>query len=132
MKYDKLMKLLSLTNYVGTELGDSMLAFAVFTVPQYVFLGLTTIISFIVGSVLANYDLAFTTDELVSRLTSHNKIKDIVADKAVETVLLTQNSIRKNQHVFISADKGNKKGNKNLAKCMCWYDIDDREVKIFL
>ena len=56
----------------------------------------------------------------------------MVAYKAVETVLLTQNSIRKNQHVFILADKGNKKGNKNLVKCICWYDIDDCKVNTFL
>ena len=68
----------------------------------------------------------------MSSLPSHNEIKEMVADKVVETVLLTQISIRKSQHVFISADKGNKKGNNYLTKCICWYGIDDRGVKTFL
>ena len=46
-------------------------------------------------------------------------------------VLLTQNSICENQHVFISAKKGNTKGNKNLAKFIYWHDIDGYEVKTF-
>jgi len=96
------------------------------------FLGLATIISFVVGSVLANCGLAFTTDELVSSLPLNNKIKEMVAEKSAETVLLNQNSIRKNKNVFISANKVNKKCNKHLAKFICWYDIDDCEVKKFL
>ena len=132
MNYDELIKSLSLTNYVGIELSDSMLVFDASTIPQCDFLGLAIIIPFVDGSVLANCGLVFTTDELVSSLPSHNKVKVMVADKVVETMLLTQNSICKNYHVFISADKGNKKGKKNLAKFICWYDIDDCEVKTFL
>ena len=96
------------------------------------FLGLATIISFVVRSVLANCGLVFTTIKLGSSLPSHNHIEEMVANKAVETMLLTQNSIRKNQHVFILAGKGNKKGNNNLANFICWYNIDDCEVNTFL
>ena len=89
-KYNnEVMKLLSLTKYVGTELGDSMLAFTASTVPRCGFSGLATIISFVAGFVLSNYGLAFTTDELTSSLPSHNTIKEMVADKAVDTVLHT-------------------------------------------
>ena len=126
------MKSLRLADYFGTELSDRMLAFAISTVPQCGFSGFSTIINFVVRFVLANFGLAFTTDELVSSLPSHNKIKEMIIDKAVDTVLLTQNSIRKNQHAFILAEKGNKKGNKNLAKFICWYNIDDHEVKTIL
>ena len=48
-KRDELMELLSLNNYAGIELGDSMLALAASTVPQCGFLGLATIILFVVG-----------------------------------------------------------------------------------
>ena len=34
--------------------------------------------------------------------------------------------------MYISADKGNKKVNKNLANFICWYNIDEKEVKKFL
>ena len=88
-KYNKLMKSLSLTDYVGTELGDGMLTFAISTVPQCVCLGLTTIIPFVVGSVLANCGLEFTTDELVIIIPLHTNIKEMVSEKEVETMLLT-------------------------------------------
>ena len=84
------------------------------------------------GLFFAHFGLVFTTDELVSSLPLYNKIKEMVADKAIETVLLTKNSIRKNHHVFISTDKGNKKGNNHLVKFIRWYNIDDRKVKTFL
>jgi hypothetical protein len=29
-------------------------------------------------------------------------------------------------------DKGNKKGNKNLATFVCWYDVDEKKVKTYL
>ena len=32
----------------------------------------------------------------------------------------------------MSTDKGNKKGNKNLAKFICWYDVEEKQVKTFL
>ena len=32
----------------------------------------------------------------------------------------------------MSFDKGNKKGNKNLAKFVCWFDKAEKQIKIFL
>ena len=71
-----------------------MLAFAASTVPQRVFGGLATVITFVVGSVLANCGLTFTTDKLVISLLSHNKIKEMVTEKSLETVLLTYTIIQ--------------------------------------
>ena len=50
----------------------------------------------------------------------------------MNTMLLTRHSIQKNPNIFVSADKGNKKGNKNLAKFVCWYDIDEKQVNFFI
>ena len=37
-----------------------------------------------------------------------------------------------NPFIYLSVDKGNKKGNKNLAKFLCWYDKTSKRVRIFL
>ena len=34
--------------------------------------------------------------------------------------------------MYISCDKGNTDGNKNLAKYLCWYYKEEKRVKTFL
>ena len=43
-----------------------------------------------------------------------------------------QASILANPHVYLACDKGNKKGNKNLAKFCCRYYKKERKVCTFL
>ena len=47
-------------------------------------------------------------------------------------MLLTQDRVQRNSHVYFSSNKGNKKGNKNLAKFICWYDVQEKQIKKFL
>ena len=60
---------------------------------------------------------------------SHTHIKKMVENNVVSSVMLTREAIRKKKYIYICADKGNKKGNKNLPKFICWYDLDDEKVK---
>ena len=47
--------------------------------------------------------------------------------------MLVRNSINANSNVYLSCDKkGNKKGNKNLAKFFCWYNVMKMKVLTFL
>ena len=46
--------------------------------------------------------------------------------------MLTQISVNQNPIVYITCDKGNKKGNTNLAKYLCWYDKDEKCVNFDL
>ena len=62
---------------------------------------------------------------------SHKPIQNMVCQNAVFTILLTQESLRPNHWVYVSTDKGNKKRNKNLAKCICRYDVEDKQGKTF-
>ena len=50
----------------------------------------------------------------------------------IYTVMLTQDTVQPNHHVYISSDKGNKKGNKNFAKFICWFDCENNEIKILI
>ena len=56
----------------------------------------------------------------------------MVEENDIVNILLTQEYIRKNRYVYICCDKGNKKGNKNLPKFICWYNKDDAKVKTFM
>ena len=55
-----------------------------------------------------------------------------MGETAIDTVLLTQKSILDNPILYFSVDKGNKKGNKNLAKYICWCDKKKDAVINFL
>ena len=89
-------------------------------------------IPFIIGSVFANGNIPIDSNLLVNSQPSRNTIQQLVEQNKVDTILLTQESIRKNPFIYVSSDKGNKKGNKNLAKYICWYDVDTKQVKTFL
>ena len=131
-KYDSIMRQLTAGTYHGTPLGDAMIGFASSLVPQCGHAGVSTITPILLGSVLANAGIEIENEKLVNSQPSGNSIQRFVEQNALNTLLLTQESIKDNTNVYVSADKGNKKGNKNLAKFVCWFDKKENQVKIFL
>lgn len=72
-------------------------------------------------SALTNSGIQIDVENIVTSLPSADSIKDAVTEYAVDTTLLMKDSIDANPIVYLAYDKGNKKGNKNLAKYLCWY-----------
>ena len=107
--FDRLMKQLSTKCYNGTDDGDAMLGFAASVVPQCGYAGLSTAVPFIIGSLFVNAGVPINTESLVNSQPSDNTVQRLVEKSAVNTILLVQESLRRNQYVYISADKGNKK-----------------------
>lgn len=130
--YDALSKNICRNDYKGNSVADNMLGFAASCLPQAGYDGIARVLPFIVGSFLQNSGITYNRDKLVTSLPSNMTIKKMVEDNAVDNILLTQDSIRKNRFIYICCDKGNKKGNKNLPKFICWYDYDDKKVKVFM
>ena len=85
-------------------------------VPQAGMSGVTTIAPIIVGDVLANAGIPFDASKLVDSLPSGYSISQSVIQNAADTVMLTKMSVNQNPIVYVTCDKGNKKGNKHLAK----------------
>mgnify|MGYP003321216558 FL=1 len=131
-QFNRIMKQLSMPFYQGTPLGDSMLGFASSLVPQCGHAGIATILPLAIGSVLTNAGIDINSRELVASQPSGQSIQRFVEQNAANTLLLIQESLKNVSSIFISADKGNKKGNKNLAKFVCWYSIIEKCVKVFL
>ena len=88
-------------------------------------------ISFVIGALFSNAGISIDLDNLVDSAPCKDKIRNCVTENAIDTVLLTQDSVQKNSHIYISSDKGNKKGNKNLAKFIFWFDVAYNEIKKF-
>ena len=131
-KYDMLMKALSRGNYKGTHQANTLLGFAASCVPQCGYSGLATVYPLLLSSFFQNAGITVDADKIVSSLPSDDSIKQAVTEYAVDTAILMQASILENPHVYLACDKGNKKGNKNLAKFFCWYCKKDRKVRTFL
>ena len=131
-KYDALVSSLSRSKYEGKKEADKMLGYAASIVPQCGYSGLATIIPFVVANLLTNADIPFHSQNLISSLPSPQKIQSLVTEHAVDTALLTLRSINSNPNVYLALDKGNKKGNKNLAKFFCWYDTEKDKVQTYL
>ena len=94
-KYDALMSQLSCYTYRGTYIGDAILGFGTLSVPQCGYFGFSTILPFIMGSVLANAGIPIDMELLVKLMPSKNTIQNLVTKIAIDTCILTQESIRK-------------------------------------
>jgi len=85
-------------------------------VPKAGCAGFSTALLIAVAGVLENLGVP-VNDTLF--LPGKDKVNELLTERAVDSIIEVQESIRKNPFVFISADKGNKAGNKNLAKYIC-------------
>ena len=94
--------------------------------------GIAESLPFFLGSFLLNCGILYNPERLVNSLPSNKTIERAIKDNAVLNILLTQDVIRNNSFVYICADKGNKKGNKNLSKFICWYNQSEEKVRTFL
>ena len=131
-KFDSLMKVVQSGRYTRTATGSSTLAFGVTLVPSCSYFGLSTLLPFAVGSVFEDAGIELDKSRLIESLPSSQTLRTLVTETAVDTVLLTRQSLQLNPHVYITCDKGNKKGNKNLAKVICWFDNLKKKVQTFL
>ena len=131
-KYDELIRTLSRPCYQSHNQADTMLGYAASLVPQCGYSGLSTILPILVSSVFINAGIHIPAETLIAALPSPQYLQNSVTNYAAETMLLVRNSINANPNIYFSSDKGNKKGNKNLAKFFCWYDVIKKIVRTFL
>ena len=131
-KYDNFLQQLGSEKYKGSTLGNLLIGVGASLVPQSGYLGLAVILPFVLGSVLMNAGISVDLDNLVTSLPGRDTIQSLVTENAIDTIMFIRESITANCHIFVSSDKGNQKGKKNLAKFICWYDRASRKVKTFL
>ena len=92
-------------------MASRLFATAASMVPQAGMSGVATIIPMIAGAVLENAGIKVKTEDIVRSLPANDTIARMVIQNAADTVMLTKESVKNNPIVYISCDKGNKKGN---------------------
>ena len=69
----------------------------------------------------------------IPKLTPSRKLfHDCTLDSAVAATVITHRSISKTKYVYLSADKGNKKGMDHFPKVLSWFDPEQGQVQEFL
>ena len=84
------------------------------------------------AGVLENIGIDTTDVNVVECLPQRDKLQNLVTERACDSLMLVQESIRKNPYLYLCIHKGNKNGNKNLAKYIAWYDVDWKRVRTYL
>ena len=115
--------------YRGTEIGNAMLGFEAYLFPSGGYSDFFTALTFAIASVFGIADISVNTLKLVGSLPNRDMIWKCVTENVVDTVVLTQDSVQGNCHVYVSSDKGNKKGKKNLAKFIFWLNREKGEIQ---
>jgi len=97
------------SKYEGKANGDKILGYAASIVPQCGYSGFATVSPFVIANLLTNTRIQFDPEQLIASQPSPQKIQTLVIKHAVDTFLLTLQSINRNPHVYLAPDKGDKK-----------------------
>ena len=130
-KWVKLKRNIKQGTYRGTERGDQLLGSAVSMIPNAGYDGFAAALPVAVAGVLENAGVSVSS-AIAGCLPSKDKVDDLVTERAVDSILLLREAIRKNPFVYLFCDKDNKAGNKHLAKYIAWYDEDDKQIRKYL
>ena len=130
-KWYSVKKALKLNKYCGSEQGNRLLGTAMSMIPKAGYAGFATALPIAVAGVLVNAGFSLGSD-IVSCLPNKDKMSYFMTERAVDSIVLLKEALRKNYHVYIFADKGNKNGNKNLAKYLAWCDKEQERVRKYL
>jgi hypothetical protein len=132
---DKLHQSVRKKKYTGSPLSKRLLASALVSVPGLSLTGAELVIPLFVAAFLADSNLI--SDKLDLNLFSksfasaHN-LRDILISFAVDSLIEAGNEIRGAENVFLSCDKGNKKGLSHFVKILSWWEKSQRKVKTFV
>ena len=82
-KYDALTSQLYCYTYRGIDLGDAILEFGASLVPQCSYSGLSTVLTFVIGSALANAGISISVESLVNSMPRKDTIHNLVTKNTI-------------------------------------------------
>jgi hypothetical protein len=132
---DTLQQSIRKKKYTGSPLSKRLLASALVSVPGFSLTGAELVIPLVVAAFLADSNLIDDKIDLTlfskSFASAHN-LRDIVISSAVDSLIEIGNEICGADNVFMSCDKGNKKGLSHFVKILSWWDRVQKQVKTFV
>jgi hypothetical protein len=132
---DELHQSVRKKKYTGTPLSKRLLASALASVPGLSLTGAELVIPLVVAAFLADSHLI--DDKIDFKLFSKSfasarNLRDILISFAVDSLIEVGNQIHGAENVFLSCDKGNKKGLSHFVKILSWWDKTEKKVQTFV
>jgi hypothetical protein len=119
----------------GSPLSKRLLASALVSVPGFSLKGAELAITLVVAAFLADSNLIDDKIDLPlfskSFASAHN-LRDTLISSAVDSLIEIGNQINLADNVFMSCDKGNKKGLGHFLKILSWWDKVEKQVQTFV
>ena len=116
--------------YKEADIGNAMLGFGASLLPSGGYAEFSTMLPFVIAFISENAGIPCDMLKLVNSLPNRDIIRKCVTRNAIDTVILNQDSVQGNHHVYLSSDKGNKEGRKNLANFICLFDHEkNKQIK---
>ena len=132
---DTLQRSIKKKKYTGSALSRRLLASALVSVPGFSLTGAELAIPLVVAAFLADSDLIDDKINLTlfskSFASAHN-LRDILISSAVDSLIEIGKQIHLAGNVFMSCDKGNKKGLSHFVKILSWWDKIQNQVQTFV
>jgi hypothetical protein len=132
---DELHQSVRKKKYTGTPLSKRLLASALASVLGLLLTGAELVIPLVVTAFLADSHLI--DDKIDFKLfsksfASDRSLRDILISFAVDSLIEVGNQIHGAENVFLSCDKGNKKGLSHFMKILSWWDKTEKKVQTFV
>jgi hypothetical protein len=111
------------------------LASALVSVPGISLTGVELVIPLVVAAFLADSHLIddkFDFKLFSKSFASAHNLRGMLISYAVDSLIEVRNQIRGADNVFLSCDKGNKKGLSHFMKILSWWDKARKKVETFV
>jgi hypothetical protein len=132
---DALQQSMRRKKHPGSPLSKRLLASALVSVPGFSLTGAELAIPLAVAAFLADSNLFDDTIDLPlfskSFASAHN-LRDMLISSAVSSLIEIGNQIQLADNVFMSCDKGNKKGLSHFGQILSWWDKVEKQVQTFV
>ena len=130
-----LVKCLGRKKFAGSKLSSRIYAAAMITCPGLSLTSAETLIPLIVAAFLADSDNGVYDIEKNASFTksfpSAGHLREAIFDYAIDCLIDIAIELEKAEHVYMTCDKGNKKGLGHFVKVLSWWDEAMDKVRIF-
>ena len=128
--YDRLIVVChSARRFCWNEHACTLLAQGMIQIPSVSFFGFEQCVPCIIAALLAAAHIDFVADHIAECCPSQQTLQDIIVAGAGSTLLWLQEKLGNTDAVFLSCDKGHRKGVDHFAKILSWWDKEEDRVR---
>jgi hypothetical protein len=121
-------KIMNAKQYRSPPLGQRLYNAALIQAPRMTLYAAEQVLPLVVAAFLADAGIAFNPEALAKSCPSAKTLNSFIVDGSVDSILWLEEQFRDADAVFISCDKGNKKGIDHFPKVIRWWSKKERKL----